>query len=55
MHNGILYSIALWLRELMMPLIGNETIIDLIMTVIGIAVLFSIILTTKLIFVFGVS
>ena len=53
MHNGILYSIALWLRELMMPLIGNETIIDLIMTVIGIAVLFSIILTSALVFTYG--
>ena len=48
MHNGILYSIAVWLRELMLPVIGNETIIDLIMTVIGIAVLFSIILTSAL-------
>ena len=53
MHNGILYSIAVWLRELMLPVIGNETIIDLIMTVIGIAVLFSIILTSALVFTYG--
>ena len=24
MHNGILYSIAVWLRELMLPVIGND-------------------------------
>lgn len=53
MHSGILYSIAMWLREVLMQFTGNDFLVDLIMIVIGIAALLGVVLTSAIVFTYG--
>ncbi len=53
MHNGILYLAAQSLKELMLPIIGSELIVNLIMTLICIGILFMLVAVSALVFTLG--
>ena len=53
MHNGILYLAGQSLKELMLPIIGSELIVNLIMTLICIGILFMLVAVSALVFTLG--
>lgn len=50
MHNGILYLAGESLKELMLPIIGSELIVNLIMTLICIVIIFLLVALSALVF-----
>ncbi len=53
MHSGVLYSIATWLRQILAEFIGNQLIIDFLMTVVGILALLGVVMTAALVLTYG--
>lgn len=53
MHNGILYLAGESLKELMLPIIGSELIVNLIMTLICIVIIFLLVAISALVFTLG--
>ena len=53
MHNGILYLAGQGLKDMMLPIIGSELIVNLIMTLICIVIIFLLVAVSALVFTYG--
>ena len=53
MHNGILYLAVQGLKDMMLPIIGSELIVNLIMTLICIVIIFLLVAVSALVFTYG--
>ena len=53
MHNGILYLAGQSLKELMLPIIGSELVVNLIMTLVCIGIIFGLVAVSALVFTYG--
>lgn len=53
MHNGILYLAGESLKEMLLPVIGSELLVNLIMTLLCIVILFLLVATSALVFTLG--
>ena len=53
MHNGILYLAGQGLKDIMLPIIGSELIVNLIMTLICIVIIFLLVAVSALVFTYG--
>ena len=52
MHNGILYLAGQGLKDMMLPIIGSELIVNLIMTLICIVIIFLLVAVSALVFTY---
>ena len=53
MHNGILYLAGQGLKDMMLPIIGSELIVTLIMTLLCIVLIFLLVAVSALVFTYG--
>ena len=53
MHNGILYLAGQGLKDMILPIIGSELIVNLIMTLICIVIIFLLVAVSALVFTYG--
>ena len=53
MHNGILYLAGQGLKDMMLPIIGSELIVNLIITLICIVIIFLLVAVSALVFTYG--
>ncbi len=53
MHNGILYLAGQSLKEMLLPIIGSELIVNLIMTLVCIVIIFMLVAVAALVFTLG--
>ena len=53
MHNGIFYLAGQGLKDMMLPIIGSELIVNLIMTLICIVIIFLLVAVSALVFTYG--
>jgi len=53
MHNGILLTAAGWIRDILTFLFGNELVVNILMTLVGIGAIISVILTSAIVFTYA--
>jgi NADH-quinone oxidoreductase subunit H len=53
MHNGILLTAAGWIRDILTFLFGNELLVNILMTLVGIGAIISVILTSAIVFTYA--
>ena len=53
MHNGILLTAAGWIRDILTFLFGNELVVNILMTLVGIGAIIGVILTSAIVFTYA--